>query len=82
MEDRDVGKMWDYFRNNGFWLNNAPSDLKDVLNLIRKLVEERAWKLALIYYKSALLDDKDQATCIKAALRDFGIDPETFKEGK
>ena len=67
MEDKEVGELWAEAQTKQFgWASR-----QDVLELIRKLVEERAR-----YYQ--FLWKGDTKTRYKACI-DFGIDPETIK---
>lgn len=77
MTDKEVGELWrDAIIMNGthYWAAQCEA-------LIRELVKERAWKMAGVYYKG-LPTDGEEKTCYKAALRDFGIDPEQFEHEK
>lgn len=75
MEDKDVGELWTElnYRHAGEcgWLFDKTKEL------IRKLVEERAlWHMGIGVRPDKI---KIRADSIRAALRDFGIDPETWK---
>jgi len=70
MEDKEVGELWAEAQTKQFgWASR-----QDVLELIRKLVEERAR-----YYQ--FLWKGDTKTRYKACI-DFGIDPETWEKTK
>ena len=68
MEDKEVGELW------------RKAKLPVVIQLIRKLVEERARNNAVAYYHVHGPDDDAIKSCVKSALRDFGIDPTTFSD--
>jgi len=69
VEDKEVGELWDLYR---------PDGKGSVVDLIRKLVEERAHAIAANYYRIYNPDNIDVKSCIAAACRDFGIDPATW----
>jgi len=74
MKDKQVGELWAEAQTKQFgWASR-----QDVMELIRKLVEERARWHSRVHAvaKWHVNDDNNQA------LRDFGIDPETWKETK
>jgi hypothetical protein len=94
MDDKDVGELWAAIQDNKQGIDwqdrwhQSPGDqdnlgmtLRDyfeiMANLIRKLVDERA----LHYYEWIGGDDWDKTgpRHTSRALRDFGIDPKTFK---
>ena len=80
MTDKDVGEYW-----VDVWRDIDPvgehGGCRDgVIKLIRKLVEERARNNAVLYYQVHGPDADAIKSCIKSALRDFGIPPESWKE--
>jgi hypothetical protein len=72
MTDKEVGELWQSALR-------YPAVYPYVQALIRKLVEERAagifWSKSVVNPKFSNLPD-----CQRQALRDFGIDPATYKE--
>jgi hypothetical protein len=67
MKDHEVGELWQKIQTSSARFSSAMDGYwcGQTEALIRKLVKERAW-----------IKDGDNAT----ALKDFGIDPETWKE--
>jgi len=72
MTDKDVGELWSYYDAND-------RESRDIHNLIRKLVEERAKTIAMVYFHTNEVDNVNIKSCEAAACRDFGIDPKDFK---
>jgi predicted DNA-binding ribbon-helix-helix protein len=67
MTDKEVGELWA--------LAQAPAlESSYVVKLIRKLVEERA---NFIQFTSA-----SNLSCLNRALREFGIDPESWGKSR
>lgn len=72
MKDKQVGELWaDWSPVEG---HPAWDEASIVCDLIRKLVEERANK----HYGPAW-NGVDWKEAVAKAVRDFGIDPETWK---
>jgi hypothetical protein len=65
MDDEQVGELW----RKWFKHTEDNGDAEDGIALIRKLVDERAYKYPAIPWDQAIL----------AVLGDYGIDPEEFK---
>jgi hypothetical protein len=71
MEDKEVGFLWhDVNVKNGHWQTVGDADA--VIELIRKLVEERR-----DFYAKGFPPTTDD---LNDALDDFGIPPETFHD--
>lgn len=73
MTDKEVGKIWGYFYKepNGLLCGY-------IVDLIRKLVEERAdWRLKYSDVSREPIINIEEA--IAATLSDFSIDPKTWK---
>ena len=66
MEDKEVGELWRSWQE----IECGVSAAAIICQLIRKLVEERAQN----HFRKQTVRDFDEI-----ALRDFGIDPQTFK---
>ena len=73
MEDKEVGELWRDVCNGGSG-GNELYYCWTVIDLIIKLVEERAQNHFWEQGKGKTVRDFDEM-----ALRDFGIDPDTFK---
>ena len=78
MTDKEVGKLWKAVLQDCGKLDDCDNH-GSIVALIRKLVEDRAWQIASIYYRTSEVDDVAKQSCIAAALRDFGISPEEWK---
>ena len=70
MGDKEVGEMWRYWQE----FKGGVSAAAIICELIRKLVEERAQNHFWAQGKGKTVRDFEEM-----ALRDFDIDPETFK---
>ena len=70
MTDKEVGELW-----HKHYVPNPKEEVLEVLDLIRKLVEERA--KAIEEYGRPW--NELQTPHVDLALRDFGIDPKTWK---
>jgi hypothetical protein len=79
MTDKEIGELWRWHGRqppSGF----GNSDI--ILSLIRKLVEERkelSYRRQGGRWLMVDLTNEDKRKWLDRALRDFGIDPETFK---
>jgi hypothetical protein len=78
MKDEEVGRVW----NDARQYTESHAGLSwahKVLTVIRKLVEERARRYLQWQSDVAFSTDRDrQLSELRYALRDFGIDPETW----
>jgi len=78
MEDKEVGELWAEAQTKQFgWASR-----QDVMELIRKLVEERAIAYQNHDREAPMYQDRIFPKYIGLALRDFVINPETWKETK
>lgn len=81
MEDKEVGELWRLA--NDMYVPDEFLDAEQnrrIMALIRKLVEERAAHLFVVMqdrYEMQYGPQRD--ACLEVALRDFCIDPETWK---
>ena len=76
MDDKEVGELWSALHKPQTGLMDDDRAL--MIELIRKLVEERAFSR----YKGSRFDwsDEGRKKFMAKGLRDFDIDPATWKE--
>jgi len=72
MTDNEVGEIW-----RSYYSPNPKEEDLVVLDLIRKLVEERARR-----YSTGVDWGGDWHDQVTSALRDFGIDPATWEQNR
>jgi hypothetical protein len=76
MKDHKVGELWTRWH----LIADLYPHACDICDLIRKLVEERARRYLQWQSDVAFSTNRDkQLSELRYALRDFGIDPETWK---
>lgn len=78
MKDSEIGELWHDANNlGGHWESVGAAEV--IKELVRRLVHERACRVAMEYYRINTAPTLDEAmSCVAAACRDFGIDPEEY----
>jgi hypothetical protein len=78
--DKDIGRIWKRL-NEDCQKGEDCRRHGDEFRLIRSLVMERARHIAIGYYRVNEVDPEMVKSCHAAALRDFGIDRQSWENG-